>query len=52
MAQAVSRRTITAEARVRSQGSQRGIYGGQYCTGAGVFPTCSFLIAIPPMFHI
>jgi hypothetical protein len=47
MAQAVSRRPLTAEARVRSRVSLCGIYGGQSGTGTGfswntsVFP-CQF----------
>jgi hypothetical protein len=43
MAQAVSRRALTTEARVRSRVSPRGICGGQSATGTGtsVFP-CQF----------
>jgi hypothetical protein len=38
MAQAVSRRSLTAEARVRSRVSQFGICGGQSGTGTGFSP--------------
>jgi hypothetical protein len=39
MAQAVSRRPLTAEARVRSQVNPCGIYGGQSGTGTGFSPS-------------
>jgi hypothetical protein len=39
MAQAVSRRPLTAEARVRSRVGQRGICGGQSGTGTGFSPS-------------
>jgi hypothetical protein len=43
MAQAVSRRPLTAEARFRSRVSPFGICGGQSRTGAGFCPsTCVF----------
>ena len=38
MAQAVSRRPLTAEARVRSRVSPCVIFGGQSGTGTGFFP--------------
>jgi hypothetical protein len=38
MAQAVSRRPLTAEARVRSRVSPCGIFGGQIGTVTGFFP--------------
>jgi hypothetical protein len=38
VAQAVSRRPLTAEARVRSRVSPCGICGGQSGTGTGIFP--------------
>jgi hypothetical protein len=41
MAQAVSRRPLTAEARVRSQVSRCGICGGQSVTGTGFSPSTS-----------
>jgi hypothetical protein len=46
MAQAVSRRPLTAEARVRSRVIPCGICGGQICTGTGFSPSTSiFLIS-------
>jgi hypothetical protein len=53
MAQAVSRRPLTAEARVRSRVSPCGICGGQSGTGTGFSPsTLVFLVNfIPPMLH-
>jgi hypothetical protein len=47
MAQAVSRRPPTAEARVRSRYSPCKIYGGQSGTGT-VLPPVNF---IPPVLH-
>jgi hypothetical protein len=41
MAQAVSRRPLTGEARVRSLVGTGGIYGGQNGTGAGFSPSTS-----------
>jgi hypothetical protein len=55
MAQAVSRRPVTAEARVRSQVSPHGIFGGQSGTGTGFFfprvPRFSRVSFIPPLLH-
>jgi hypothetical protein len=48
MAQAVSRRPLTAEARVRSQVNPCGICGGQSGTGTGFSPSTSLL---PCQFH-
>jgi hypothetical protein len=53
MAQAVSRRPLTTEARVRSRVSPRGIRGGQSDSGTGLpeyfgFPPVNF---IPPVLH-
>jgi hypothetical protein len=48
MAQAVSRRPRTAEARVRSRVSLCGICGGQSGTVTGTFPITSVL---PCQFH-
>jgi hypothetical protein len=39
MAEAVSRESITAEARVQSQANPRGVYGGQNGTGSGFSPS-------------
>jgi hypothetical protein len=53
MAQAVSRRPLTAEAWVRSQVSPCGICGGQRGTGTGFSPSTSVVPVnfIPPVFH-
>jgi hypothetical protein len=48
MAQAVSRRPLTAEARVRSRGSLCGTCGGQSGTGTGFSPSTS---VFPCQFH-
>jgi hypothetical protein len=48
MAQAVSRRPLTAEARVRSRVSPCGICGGQTGTGTGFTPSTS---VFPCQFH-
>jgi hypothetical protein len=48
MAQAVSRRPLTAEARVRSRVSPCGICGGQSGTGTGFSPSTS---VFPYQFH-
>jgi hypothetical protein len=48
MAQAVSRRPPTAEARVRSRVSACGICGGQSGTGTGFSPSSS---GFPCQFH-
>jgi hypothetical protein len=48
MAQAVSRRPLTAEARDRSRFSLCGICGGQSGTGTGFSPSTSVL---PCQFH-
>jgi hypothetical protein len=41
MAQAVSRRSLTAEARIRSRVNPGGICGGESGTGTGVSPSTS-----------
>jgi hypothetical protein len=53
MAQAVCRRPLTVEARVRNRISQRSIYGGQSSTGAGFSPSPSVspVSIIPPVLH-
>jgi hypothetical protein len=48
MAQTVSRRPVTAEARNRSRISQCGICGGQSGTGIGFYPSTS---VFPCQFH-
>jgi hypothetical protein len=48
MVQAVIRRSLIAEARVRSRVSPCGICGGQSCTGTGFSPSSS---AFPCQFH-
>jgi hypothetical protein len=48
MAQAVSRRPLTVEARVRSRVSPRGICGGRSGTGTGFSPSTS---VFPCQFH-
>jgi hypothetical protein len=48
MAQAVSRRPVTTEARVRSPVSPCGIFGGQIGTGTGFSPSIS---VFPCQFH-
>jgi hypothetical protein len=54
VAQAVSRRLLTAEAGVRIQGSPRGICVGQsgIVTGFTPSPSVSPVIIIPPLLHI
>jgi hypothetical protein len=52
MAQAISSRPFTEEARVRSRVIPRGIYGGQSGTGTGFSPSTSVLpCQIPPVLH-
>jgi hypothetical protein len=53
MAQAVSRRPLTAEARVRSRISPCEICGEQSGTGTGFSPSCRFspVNFIPPVLH-
>ena len=53
MAQAVSRRPLTAEARARSRVSPCGICGGQSDTGTGFSRVLRFFTAnfIPPVVH-
>jgi hypothetical protein len=48
MAQAVSRRTITTESRVRARVNTCGICGGQSGTGTGFSPSSSVL---PRQYH-
>jgi hypothetical protein len=48
MAQAVSRRPLTAEAQFRSRVGPCGIYGGQSDTGTGFSPSTS---VFPCQFH-
>ena len=48
MAQAVSRRRLTAEARVQSRVSQCGVCGGQSGTGTGFSPSN---LVFPCQFH-
>ena len=48
MAQAVSRRPLTAETRVRSRVNPREIFIGQSGTGTGFFPSNS---GLPCQFH-
>jgi hypothetical protein len=55
MAQAVSRRPLTAEARIRSRASPCGICGGQNGTGTGFSPStsvfpCQFLSTGAPLY--
>jgi hypothetical protein len=53
MAQAVSRRPLTADARVRSRVSPYEICGGQSRTGTGFSPSCRFSLVnfIPLVLH-
>jgi hypothetical protein len=53
MAKAVSRRPLTAEARVRSQVTPCGVFGGQSGTGTGFSPSCRFspVSFIPLVLH-
>jgi hypothetical protein len=54
MAQVVSRRPLTAEARVRSWVSSCGICGGKNGTGTGFCPSTSVFFPvnfIPPVLH-
>jgi hypothetical protein len=53
MTQAVSRRPVTAEARVRSWVSPRGVCGGQSGTGTGFSPSTSVspVNFIPPVLY-
>jgi hypothetical protein len=53
MAQAVSRRPLTAEARVRFRFSPCDICGGQSGTGTGFSPSCRFypVNLIPLVLH-
>jgi hypothetical protein len=46
MAQAVSRRPLTAEARVRARGSKRGISRGKVVLGQGVFQDFAFSLSV------
>jgi hypothetical protein len=48
MVQAVSRRLLTGEARVRSRVSPCGICGGQNGTGTGFSPS---ILVLPCQFH-
>jgi hypothetical protein len=53
MAEVVSRRSLTVEARVRSRAGPRGICGGQSCTGTGFSPSTSVspVKFIPPVLY-
>jgi hypothetical protein len=51
--QAVCRRLLAVEARLRSQGSPYWTVGGQSCSGTGLSPiSFSPVSSIPPMLHI
>jgi hypothetical protein len=51
MAQVVSRRPLTVEARVRSRVSPCGVCGGQSGTGIGFSPSCRFFNSLPLVLH-
>jgi hypothetical protein len=53
MAEAVSRRPLIAEARVRSRVSPCGVCGGQNGIGTGFSPSCQFspVTLIPLVLH-
>jgi hypothetical protein len=51
MTKAVSRRSVTAEARVRSQVSPCGICGGRNVTGTDLFPPQYFGLPLSASFH-